>query len=214
MRAIVLPVKSLDASKARLEPVLGPLERAALTLAMLEDVLDVTLAMAGWQTWVISPDEAVLEVSRARGAEILVEEEPPLERAIVQAEAEATGRGADALAVLLPDTPLLTPAALTRALHTLGPVVLGPSADGQGTNLLVRRPPDVIAAAFGPNSAARHRHAADAAAVPIAVVADAAIAFDIDVPDDILGVLRSPRPTRAREVLAALGADDRMRARA
>jgi 2-phospho-L-lactate guanylyltransferase len=214
MRAIVLPVKSLDASKARLGPVLEPLERAALTLAMLEDVLDVTLAMAGWQTWVVSPDEAVLEVSRARGADILVEEEPPLDSAIAQAEAEATGRGADALAVLLPDTPLVTPATLTRALHRLGPVVLGPSADGQGTNLLVRRPPDVIAAAFGPNSAARHRRAADAAAVPITVVEDPTIAFDVDVPDDILGVLRSPRPTRAREVLAALGADDRMRARA
>lgn len=214
MRAIVLPVKSLDASKARLERVLEPLERAALTLAMLEDVLDVTLAMAGWQTWVISPDEAVLEVSRARGADILVEEEPPLERAIAQAVAEATGRGADALAVLLPDTPLLTPAALTRALHTLGPVVLGPSADGQGTNLLVRRPPGVIAAAFGPNSAARHREAAAAVGVSIAVVEDPAIAFDVDVPDDILGVLRSLRPTRAREVLVALGADDRMRARA
>jgi 2-phospho-L-lactate guanylyltransferase len=207
-------VKSLDASKARLEPVLEPLERAALTLAMLEDVLDVTLAMAGWRSWVVSPDEAVLEVSRARGAEILVEEEPPLDRAIEQAEAEATGRGADALAVLLPDTPLLTPAALTRALHTFGPVVLGPSADGRGTNLLLRRPPTAIPAAFGPDSAARHREAATAAGLPVAVVEDPAIAFDVDVPDDILGVLRSPRPTRAREVLASLGVDDRMRARA
>jgi 2-phospho-L-lactate/phosphoenolpyruvate guanylyltransferase len=214
MRAIVLPVKSLDASKARLEPVLEPLERAALTLAMLEDVLDVTLAMAGWRSWVVSPDEAVREVSLGRGAEILVEEEPPLDRAIEQAEAEATGRGADALAVLLPDTPLLTPATLTRALHTLGPVVLGSSADGRGTNLLVRRPPTAIPAAFGPDSAARHRQAAAAAGLPVAVVEDPAIAFDVDVPDDILGVLRSPRPTRAREVLASLDGNDRMRARA
>jgi 2-phospho-L-lactate guanylyltransferase (CobY/MobA/RfbA family) len=79
---------------------------------------------------------------------------------------------------------------------------------------LRRRPPTAIAPAFGPESAARHREAAAAAAQPIAVIDDPAIAFDVDVPDDILGVLRSPRPTRAREVLAALGADDRMRARA
>jgi 2-phospho-L-lactate guanylyltransferase len=168
--------------------------------------------MPGWATWVVSPDEAVLEVSRTRGAHIVVEDEPPLRQAILQAEDEALGRGATALAVLLPDTPLLTPAALTRALHTLGPVVIGPSADGRGTNLLVRRPPGAIAAAFGPNSAERHREAAAAAELPIAVVEDPTIAFDVDAPDDILGVLRSPRPTRAREVLAALGADDRMRA--
>ena len=55
MRAIALPVKSLDESKGRLAPLLSPLERAALTLAMLEDVLDATLAMPGWDTWVISP---------------------------------------------------------------------------------------------------------------------------------------------------------------
>ena len=62
MHAIVLPVKSLDEAKARLDPALSPVERAALTLAMLEDVLDATLAMPGWETWVLSPDETVLEV--------------------------------------------------------------------------------------------------------------------------------------------------------
>ena len=46
VRAIALPVKSLDDAKSRLGPVLSPLERAALTLAMLEDVLDATLADA------------------------------------------------------------------------------------------------------------------------------------------------------------------------
>ena len=34
---------------------------------MLEDVLDATLALSGWETWVISPDEVVLEIA-LRGA--------------------------------------------------------------------------------------------------------------------------------------------------
>jgi len=214
VRAIVLPVKSLELSKTRLAPVLDPLERAALTLAMLEDVLDVTLTMPGWDTWVVSPDEAILEVSRRRGADTLVETEPSLDEAIRQAETEATGRGADALAVLLPDTPLVTPAALTRALHMPGPVVVAPSTGAQGTNLLVRRPSTVMPARFGPDSYRRHLAAAAQHHLPIAVAEHPELAFDVDAPSDILTLLQSPRPTRTRDVLRELRVDERMSARA
>jgi 2-phospho-L-lactate guanylyltransferase len=214
MHAIVLPVKSLDEAKARLAPALSAVERAALTLAMLEDVLDATLAIPGWETWVLSPDETVLEVAARRGAVSIIEEEPPLAQAIRQAEGEATGRGLDALAVLLPDTPLLTTAALTRTLHTLGPVVVAPAADERGTNLLLRRPPASIPARFGPDSFRRHVQGAAEAGLPISVVDHPEIAFDLDAPDDILTVLRSSRATRSRAVLRELGADERMGARA
>ena len=130
--------------------MLSPLERGALTLAMLEDVLDVTLGLTGWETWVISPDEAVLEIAMARGAHAVDEERPPLANAIRQVEEEAEGRLVDTLAVLLPDTPLVTHASLTRALRTLGAVVVVPSADETGTNLLIRRPPAAIEPHFGP----------------------------------------------------------------
>ena len=214
MRAIVLPVKSLDDTKARLSPVLAPMERAALTLAMLEDVLDAALTVPGWETWVISPDESVLEVAAIRGAVTIVEDEPPLGQAIRQAEAEAEARGADALAVLLPDTPLVTTAVLTRTVHTLGPVVLAPAADERGTNLLLRRPPTAIAAHFGPDSFRRHVEAAAEADLPLAVCERPELAFDVDAPDDILTVLRSSRPTRTRGVLHDLGADERLDSRA
>ncbi len=73
MRVIAVPVKALERSKSRLAPHLSPLERGALTLAMLEDVLDVAQAMPGWETWVVSPDEAVLEVAARRHARTVVE---------------------------------------------------------------------------------------------------------------------------------------------
>ncbi|MGH2540493.1 MAG: hypothetical protein ACRDGK_08230, partial [Actinomycetota bacterium] len=126
MRVIVLPVKSLAEAKSRLDPLLTPLERGALTLAMLEDVLDVTLDLAAWHTWVISPDEAVLEIAMGRGAHAVEEDRPPLANAIRQIEEEAAGRLVETLAVLLPDTPLVNADALTRALRTLGAVVMAP----------------------------------------------------------------------------------------
>src|SRR3990172_12866120 len=108
MRAIAVPVKPLSRSKSRLSSALSPLERGALTLAMLEDVLDACLAVPGWQTWVVSPDEAVLEIAARRGAQPMPEAKPPLSAAVRQAEEEAIGRGDEVLAVLLAHCPLLT----------------------------------------------------------------------------------------------------------
>jgi 2-phospho-L-lactate guanylyltransferase len=214
VRAIVLPVKSLDGSKTRLGPTLAPLERAALTLAMLEDVLDATLVIPGWETWVISPDEVVLELAIGRGARAVTEERPPLANAIRQTEEEATALGVEALAVLLADTPLVTPEAITAALHTLGPVVLAPSHDGVGTNLLLRRPPSAIAARFGPDSYRRHLEAAAVADLPTAVLELPELAFDLDLPGDILTVLDARRRGRTREVCVELDLRDRIAARA
>jgi len=200
VRIIALPVKSLAETKTRLEPILAPLERAALTLAMLEDVLDATLALPGWETWVVSPDEVVLEVALQRGTHAIAEVRPSLGNAIRQVEEEAAGHLADCLAVLLADTPLVTPHALTRALHTLGPVVLAPSADEGGTNLLVRRPATVMPAHFGVDSYRRHLEGAAEAGVPTSIVQIPEIAFDLDLPGDILTVLETRKPGRTLEV--------------
>src|SRR5207302_2274356 len=82
VRILAVPVKSLSRAKSRLARVLSPMERAALTLAMLEDVLDATLAQSSWETWVISRDEAVLEIAARRRARPVLEEKPPLSAAV------------------------------------------------------------------------------------------------------------------------------------
>lgn len=214
MRAIVLPVKSLSETKSRLAPTLSPLERGALTLAMLEDVMDVTQELSGWATWVISPDETVLEIALARSAHAIREERPPLGNAIRQAEEEALGLEVEALAVLLPDTPLVTIEALTGALHTLGPVVLAPSTDEGGTNLLVRRPPSAIDARFGTDSYRKHLEAAALADLPTAIVGSPELAFDLDLPGDILTVLDARRQGRTREVCLDMDLASRIATRA
>jgi 2-phospho-L-lactate/phosphoenolpyruvate guanylyltransferase len=199
VRVIAVPVKSLARAKSRLGPVLAPLERAALTLAMLEDVLDATLAVPGSETWVVSPDEAVLEIAARRGARPVIEERPPLAAAIRQAEQEAEARGADMLAVVPADLPLLSSAALADALHTLGPVVLAPSADRGGTNLLLRRPPKSMPARFGPDSFRKHVEGARARDLPVSVVEWPELTFDVDVPEDFKRVLMEARPGRTLE---------------
>jgi 2-phospho-L-lactate/phosphoenolpyruvate guanylyltransferase len=213
MRVLAVPVKSLSRAKSRLAPLLSPFERAALTLAMYEDVLDATLGLAGWETWVVSPDEAVLEVAARRGAEPVAEARPPLAAAIRQVEEVAAASGAGTLAVLLADVPGVTPAALGEALATLGPVVLAPSEAGGGTNLLVRRPPRVMPARFGTESFAKHLSGARRRGLPAAVSRRPELTFDVDTPDDLAALLRNPAGPRTRAACAELEVGARLAAR-
>src|SRR5215203_1766931 len=174
MRVVAVPVKSLSRAKTRLSPALTGLERGALTLAMLEDVLDAALSVPGWETWVVSPDEVALEIAAGRGARPIPEAKPPLANAIRQVETKAKDDGASALAVL--------------------------PADVSGTSLLLRRPPRAIPARFGPDSFRRHVELAEARGLPVSIVQRSELSFDVDRPDDILTLLADGRRGRTREV--------------
>ena len=212
MRVVAVPVKSLSRAKTRLSPALTGLERGALTLAMLEDVLDAALSVPGWETWVISPDEVALEIAAGRGARPIPEAKPPLANAIRQVEAKAKAEGANALAILPADVPLVTVDTLHEALRTLGAVVLARSADGSGTSLLLRRPPRAIPARFGPDSFRRHVELAETRGLPVSVVERRELSFDVDRPDDILTLLADGRRGRTREVCLQMDLGARLRA--
>jgi 2-phospho-L-lactate guanylyltransferase len=212
MRVVAVPVKSLSRAKTRLSPALTGLERGALTLAMLEDVLDAALSVPGWETWVISPDEVALEIAAGRGARPIPEAKPPLANAIRQVETKAKQEGANALAVLPADVPLVTADTLHEALRTLGAVVLARSADGSGTSLLLRRPPRAIPARFGPDSFRRHVELAETRGLPVSVVERRELSFDVDRPDDILTLLADGRRGRTREVCLQMDLGARLRA--
>ena len=212
MRVVAVPVKSLSRAKTRLSPALTGLERGALTLAMLEDVLDAALSVPGWETWVVSPDEVALEIAAGRGARPIPEAKPPLANAIRQVEAKARQDGASALAVLPADVPLVTVGTLHEALRTLGAVVLARSADGSGTSLLLRRPPRAIPARFGPDSFRRHVELAEARGLPVSIVERRELSFDVDRPDDNLTLLADGRRGRTREVCLQMDLGARLRA--
>ncbi len=190
--------------------MMSSLERGAFALAMLEDVLDATLAVSGWDTWVISPDEVALEIAARHGARPVPETRSPLSAAVRQVETMAREEDATALAVVPGDLPLVTASVLARALRTLGSVVVAPSNGGAGTSLLLRRPPRAIPARFGPDSFRRHLELANERQLPVAVVEDPQLSFDLDVPGDILTLLDSGRRGRAREVCVEMDLAERL----
>ncbi|SRR6266705_298060 len=213
MQVLAVPVKSLERTKSRLASILSLPERAALTLAMMEDVLEVCLAQPAWEVWVVSVDEAVLEVAARRGVRPIAEEGSSLNEAIRQVERETPGRPSS-LAVVLADLPFITGEALAAALARDASVVAAPAASDGGTNLLLRHPPAVIPPRFGPESFAKHRWAARRARIRFEEIARSELAFDLDRPHDMARVLAANRPGRTLTACLEMGLPGRLRSRA
>ena len=189
MQVLAVPVKPLDRAKRRLSPVLSPEERARLTVAMLEDVLDAAEAQSGWDVWVVSGSREV------------------------EAEIAATRPGS-ALAVVLADLPRISARALATALDVGGAVVAAPAASDGGTNVLVRRPASVIPSRFGRSSFDRHRAESYRAGVTFRDVRVPELTFDLDRPADLAHLLAGPPVGRAFALCSEFGVADRLAAHA
>lgn len=211
MISAVVPVKALASSKSRLAPG----DRAAiehLSLAMMGDVLEALLRVDALdRVGVITPDPTVATAARDLGAEAILRDDPGLNAAIETGARMLTSSAADAVLVVLGDVAAATAedlASLLGSADTPG-VALAPSRDG-GTSALLRDPRDVIPACFGPDSAKRHREAAERAGVPFVERALPSLAIDLDVTADAHALLElETLGARTRTALNALLATDR-----
>lgn len=212
MQVIAVPVKEPNRSKSRLAGVLEEHERAALTLAMLEDVLAATGGLSGWDTWVISRDESVRSLARRLGAQPVAEAGRSLGAAVRQVEGTLAPEAT--LAVLLGDLPWLTTGELRSALDTAGTTVAAPASSDGGTNLLVRRPHSVIPARFGRASFARHAAEAERAGIRLVEVRLPGLENDLDRPGDVARLLKSGHAGATGAVCLRLGLAGRLLERA
>jgi 2-phospho-L-lactate guanylyltransferase len=206
----VVPFKDLEAAKERLSSRLGPLERRALALAMLDDVLGALSRVPALEgVLVVTCEPEVMRRAARFGAEIL--EEPVNEghtAAVQRAVRELERRRASAMLCVSGDLPSVTPAEIAALLRALGPppsVVLAPSRDDRGTNAVVVSPPGAMPLRFGEPSFPAHLARARELGLRTEVMRLSGTALDLDTPDDLdfflrtrsetatYGLLRGPR---------------------
>jgi 2-phospho-L-lactate guanylyltransferase len=203
--AAVVPVKALAESKSRLFPERSRGDVEALSLAMMGDVIACLRAVPALaRVLVVTPDAAVAERAAAEGAEVMVRAEPGLNPAIEAASAAIAGPQ-DGVLVVLGDVAAADPGEIGRLLAEApaAGVALAPSSDG-GTSALLRRPPDVIPARFGRDSAKRHREAAAAAGASLVELTLPSLAIDVDLSEDARAILAEPTlGARTRALLEA-----------
>lgn len=212
MRATaILPVKRFEAAKQRLAAGIDDERRRALVAAMLEDTLEaIGAARSLERTIVVSGDPRAQELAARAGAEVLPD--PADEGHTIAARAgiaRAEAGGAECVALLPGDCPLLDPRELDRLLTGVPPsyVAIVPDRHGSGTNALVLAPPTAIDPAFGEGSCERHVAAARAAGVPFGVEELPSLALDLDTPADVIALTRAlaEGPKRARRTARGLG---------
>lgn len=207
MIAALVPVKELASSKSRLLPHLGAAAVTRLSVAMLSDVLETLQSVRSLdRVIVVTPDTRVADAARCVGAEVALSPTVGLNASIEEACKSAAPSHDDAVLVVLGDVPGIRAGEVEALLGSLeGPgVALAPSSDG-GTSALLRRPPDVIAAGFGPDSARVHRGHAERAGVAFVEVPLASLATDIDDREDLDAFLSGPGAgPRTRAVLHEL----------
>jgi 2-phospho-L-lactate guanylyltransferase len=181
-RYALIPVKDLDGAKTRVADVLDAAARRDLVVAMYRDVLAAAIACAVIErVTVVSSDADVLSMAAAQGTEPM-QEPGGLNDSLTSASRKLAARGVDRLLILFADVPLANAEAIERVVCADADVALVPSSDG-GTNALALSP-GAIAFQFGPDSAARHTASAERAGLRVLRLDVAALALDIDTPDD------------------------------
>lgn len=192
----IVPLNVLKKSKARLSPMLKPVEREQLTVAMLKDVLFVLRRSRQVRSvTVVSADKNARSISRRFGADFLWEgKRRGLNKGLKLAISNSERRGASSVLVIHSDLPLLKPREIDEFLEQSQgySVSLTPSKDGAGTNALLLRPPRVIRPVFGRDSFRRHLSLAMRTNARSRVLRFRGISFDVDKPRDLVNLMRRP----------------------
>lgn len=184
----IIPVKKFENSKTRLSSMLDVQERVRLSELMLED----TLAALGRartlsEIAVVSADRRAAEIASKHGATLLAQErDSGVNSAVALADLHAEKKGADATVVIPQDLPLLGAADMEGicAMAQGRCIVICPSLRYDGTNVLLRMPPQVIATSYDNNSYEAHVRSARQAGAAVHVAKLERLMFDIDTPED------------------------------
>lgn len=189
--AAIVPLNSRAQAKTRLASVLDSTGRAALSRWLAECVIDALRQACIGDIGVVSPDDKVLRWASQSGARPIRQVGSGLNDALDLGRDWALRRHADALMVVLGDLPLLTADdALSLASYAehapdAPSVTIAPDRAGQGTNILLLRPPIALTFAFGENSLARHLALARAVGIEPHIARLPGAAFDVDTPADL-----------------------------
>jgi 2-phospho-L-lactate guanylyltransferase len=222
----IIPVKRFGDAKQRLLTTLDRPQRAALVKAMLTDVLAATTEVTQIEQVIVVTSEGRAERIALRHSQRVTTPVEVLQEPADHGHSEAAtlgiirakALGADCVALLPGDCPLLDPAELEATLEDMHPgrVTVLPDRHGTGTNGLLMSPADAIGPAFGPGSCARHADRAERAGHEVAVERLSSLALDVDTPEDLdaIAAVLEAEPGRAPATRTALQGLGRIEAEA
>lgn len=178
--AVVIPVKAFHAAKVRLADALSPEARAVLAREMATRVVR---AAAPLPVLVVCDDEAVRSWAIEVGAEPHWTPGLGLIGAVEAGVDAAAAAGAMRVLVAHADLPLAT--GLSHVVGESG-VVIVPDRWNDGTNVIAIPARSGFRFAYGPGSAERHQAEARRLGLPVQIIDDHVLGWDVDLPGDLL----------------------------
>lgn len=179
--AVLVPVKAFRAAKLRLAPALDPTARAELARAMASRVVE---AAAPLPVSVVCDDVEVADWAASMGAAVIWRPGRGLNAAVSDGVTALAAVGFDFVIVAHGDLPHAVNLAWVADYDG---ITLVPDRREDGTNV-VGMPARVHASfrfSYGPGSFSRHRSEAERIGVPMRVVREPRLAWDVDVPADL-----------------------------
>lgn len=202
----IVPVKRFENAKTRLSSVLDTDERIHLSLLMLEDTLH-TLSMASSLTKVVivSSDKRAEELATKHGANFVNEEtEDGVNSAVALADRYCIKEAADATLIIPYDLPLLDKSDISKAQELAQKeshcIVICPSHRYDGTNMLLRKPPSVIATFYDSDSYNMHVKAAILRGIAIKYLFSKSLMYDVDTPEDVFRLIKEEMGTAVQSI--------------
>lgn len=201
----IVPVRVLSAAKTRLGRVLNKKQRAALSLAMLLDVLDALRRTKEVGSIVlVTRDINAARLGMAKRARVLSEGRPHgLNPALRTGIRFAEREGAERVLIVPADVPLAKPEDFRRILRAgrKTSALIVPSYDGGGTNALLLRPPSIMPVSYGRNSFKRHCRLARKKGLRPRILKAWSLQLDVDTPFDLRRVRLAAGNTRCQKLL-------------
>jgi 2-phospho-L-lactate guanylyltransferase len=179
--AVLVPVKAFADAKVRLAPVLAPAAREALARSMAERVVR---AAGDLPVAVVCDDPGVADWATRLGATVVWTPAHGLNRAVEAGVAALVDGGARQVIVAHADLPFAAELEMTAWFPG---VTLVPDRHDDGTNVACV-PEGGFTFSYGLGSFARHRAEARRLGLPLRVLRDPALGWDVDNPNDLEGV--------------------------
>jgi 2-phospho-L-lactate guanylyltransferase len=180
--AVLVPVKAFGRAKLRLAPALSPERRRSLARKMATRVVR---SAAGLPVAVVCDDTEVADWATTLGALVIWEPGQGLNAAVQAGFHGLTRMGVGSVIVAAGDLPL---ASDLRWVSDFRGVTLVPDRRYDGTNVIGLPAAAAFTFAYGPGSFHRHLAEARTLGLPLRVVHASPLAWDVDVPADLVGI--------------------------
>lgn len=189
--AAVIPMKSLHSAKSRLSNILTAQQRKNLAMYLLDATIkEIKKSCIISEIIIVSNDKTVKNYSCLNNLKFIKDSEEGVNKAVILADNYCIDNGINANIVIPHDLPFISAkeideiCTMSNKYHKC--IIICPSKRFDGTNILFRKPPDVIKTHYDDNSYMNHLKEAYKFKIPIESLDIVKLRFDLDTKEDLL----------------------------